>query len=168
MNDKWSEIPIRTQNRKGVSRETADRVLSEAEAAWAHMGLSKRQISFGVGLMDIESGFNATISSASEEYYGLGQFNAGTWERAVAMYNKRYHTHLSTSLTSDTSIQIAVLGNWIQEMLWPGAEHLFSDKRLNSHYSVEDVAYALHNQGYNWAHKVGGGQGAEALSRSGL
>ena len=92
MSDKWSEIPIRTQNGKGVSRETADRVLSEAEAAWTQMGLSKRQISFGIGLMDIESGFNATISSASKEYYGLGQFNAETWKIAVGMYNKRYHT----------------------------------------------------------------------------
>jgi hypothetical protein len=156
MSDNWSEIPIRTLRGKGVSRETADSVLSEAEATWTKMGLTKRQIAFGMGLMDIESGFNATIWSPSRRYYGLGQFYAPTWETAVGMYNKRYHTHLSTSFTSDANIQIAVLGNWIQEILWPRAGHLFSDTSLNSHYSLEDVAYALHNRGYNWGVKAGG------------
>ena len=74
MSDNWSEIPIRTLRGKGVSRETAHRVLSEAEASWTKMGLTKRQIAFGMGLMDIESGFNATIWSPSRLYYGLGQF----------------------------------------------------------------------------------------------
>jgi hypothetical protein len=155
MSDDWSEIPIRTWHGKGVSRQTADRVLSEAEATWTKMGLTKLQIAFGMGLMDIESGFNATIWSPSRLYYGLGQFYAPTWKTALGMYNKRYHTRLSTSFTSDTNIQIAVLGNWIQEILWPRAGHLFSDTSLNSRYSLEDVAYALHSRGYNWGVEAG-------------
>jgi hypothetical protein len=149
MSNKWSEIEIRTRNGMKVSRDTADNVLSSAENTWKRMGLTDRQIAFGMGLMDIESGFDSRAMSPSGEYYGLGQFKASTWEKAVEMYNKQYHTHISTSFTSDTNTQIAVLGNWIQQMLWPRAQSHFSDTRLNSRYSLEDVAYALHNPGYN-------------------
>lgn len=86
MSDKWSAIEIRTQRGKGVSRHIADRVLSAAEDAWARMGLTGAQIAFGMGLMDIESGFSSTISSPDGVYYGLGQFDAGTWETAVKLY----------------------------------------------------------------------------------
>ena len=149
MSDKWSAIPIRTWHGKGVSRETANGVLSAAEKMWTQMGLTKRQISFGIGLMDIESGFNAAKWSGDQKYYGLGQFDAPTWEKAVEMYNKRYHAHIRTSYTSDRNVQVAVLRNWIQEMLWPRAEHQYSNPQLSSSHSLEDVAYALHNRGYN-------------------
>ncbi len=134
---------------RGVSRDIADRVLSAAEDAWTRMGLTGVQIAFGMGLMDIESGFDSTISSPDGVYYGLGQFKASTWETAVKLYNKRYHTKIETSFTSDANTQIAVLGNWIQRTLWPRAQHLSSDPQLNSHHSLEDIAYALHNRGQN-------------------
>jgi hypothetical protein len=68
MSGRWSAIEIRTRRGNGVSRDTADRVLSAAEDAWGRMGLTGTQIAFGMGLMDIESGFDSMIPSKRKRY----------------------------------------------------------------------------------------------------
>ena len=133
-----------------MDQDTADRILSMAEDTWTRMGLTKRQIAFGMGLMDIESGFNAAIYSPSKKFYGLGQFDAPTWKAALKLFNKHYHTDIKPSSSPDPALQIAVLGNWIQQMLWPRAEEYSAHSPLsNSGYSLEDIAYAFHNKGHN-------------------
>ena len=56
------------------------------------------------------------------------------------MYSRHYHTRVSTSFASDLATQVEVLGNRIQQMLWPPAEKHSSDGQLNSDYSLEDIA----------------------------
>ncbi len=143
----WSNIkPKAIFGKQTLSESEKDKVIDDTADKWARMGLSRKQIAFGIATMGLESGFDPTAKGTSKSEYGLGQFNDPTWKDAVEKYNKLHGTKFDPDKTKrDPTTQQAVMGEWIK-VIWSKAKELSKDPALKGH-SLEEVAYALWHNG---------------------
>ena len=114
------------------------------------MGLSQEQIAFGIATMGVESGFNPTAQATKTTAYGLGQFITGgkdpTWKRAVNYYNSNYGDHIDISQIKDPTVQLTVMGAWIDKV-WTMAQSVANDPRLKN-YDLSEIAYGMWHEGF--------------------
>lgn len=144
----WDNIETKDiAGKKKVNDEEKNKTISDAARMWAAMGLTQKQIAFGIAAMGLESGFDpAAKGPPKSSAYGLGQFNDKTWEDAVKKYNRLYGTTYDPDKTrKDPDSQKAVMGEWIK-FIWPKAEEKSKDPELKGH-SKEEIAYGLWHEG---------------------
>lgn len=145
----WKFIPIKRGN-NGVGKVTgeyASQIIEQAENEWLGQ-LSDEQIAFGIALMNVESGFNPNAAYSGplpSHAFGLGQFQPGTWEAEVAKYNQNNTDNIDPVADKwNAGAQIKILGQWIDDTLWPRAEAFMADPSFSS-YSLYDIAYGIHH-----------------------
>lgn len=134
-----------------VTEEEKNSIIGAAVYNWMRMGLTNRQIAFGIATMNVESGFNPKAKNPAPESTasGLGQFTDDTWERAVREYNKTFKGSInpdSSSSSNDTDAQIAVMGAYILTV-WDKAATVSNDPMLHG-FSQREIAYGMWHEGF--------------------
>ncbi|MBI5885384.1 MAG: transglycosylase SLT domain-containing protein [Deltaproteobacteria bacterium] len=149
MPTRWDTI----QGKKGrgigqVTNEQKNAVISKAESRWKEMGLTDKEIAFGIATMGVESGFDPKAKSTDPKSTaeGLGQFNDKTWSDAVNLYNKKFNAHLKPdSSRQDPDAQIAVMGAWIPYVM--DRTKKFEGSSEFKDYNQTEIAYGLWHTG---------------------
>ncbi|MBI5493234.1 MAG: hypothetical protein HY893_09915 [Deltaproteobacteria bacterium] len=145
---RWGNIKIKKGGDAGkVTEERKNSIISDSVSKWTSMGLTQKQVAFGIATMGIESGFNPDAKGLSKTERGLGQMNGDTWNRAVNNYNNNFGGNLDSDLSrKDSASQIAVMGAWIKKV-WSMAEKVTVDPRLSG-YSLTEIAYGMWHEGF--------------------
>lgn len=130
-----------------ISKDEANKVIEKCIEKWKELGLNNKLIAYGIGLINIESGFNYNAGTLAKNSHakGLGQFQPDTWKGAVAIvYQKDKVKYDKMNYMPDIDTQIHVLGRFIEN------DYDTAAKTKNKKFigiDVRDIAYSIHHNG---------------------